>query len=409
TWGTYISSSKYCSPFLQESNRAKRANCRMEHGPMHPPVPQKIHWQPDLSVRHLNYTPRMQEIHGGGALVNRISSCFVTPLTHTFVSALWEKDPFLFGLATRGIIRTAVAPFERVKLLMQNQNEMIKSGRLIKPYNGIFDCYARTIRNEGIFSLWRGNVPRATTHILAKVLQVKFDEYIASQESRWSTFQMKSAAVLSSVVNQFLVYPFLYAGTRMANDVKTTGSLSKWQFNGILDVYRKTLKVDGIPGLFRGYTMALAQLGVVTVLSPPLTPWRHFLYFQARNSYLGRGIVNCAFDLTGKLVCHPLDTVSRRMMMTSGEAVKYKSSRNAFAQIFKTEGVKSFYKGAGSVILASAVYSVSKVLLYHPYDIYAAAVENEYYGSVPGFSISFKWKNEGGISISFSWEWDEDN
>ncbi|WRX27080.1 Mitochondrial substrate/solute carrier - like 10 [Theobroma cacao] len=94
----------------------------------------------------------------------------------------------------------------------------------------------------------------------------------------------------------------------MANDVKTTGSLSKWQFNGILDVYRKTLKVDGIAGLFRGYTMALAQLGVVTMLSPPLMPWHHFLYFQARSTYLGRAIVTYAFDLTGKLVCHPLDT-----------------------------------------------------------------------------------------------------
>ncbi|EOY28448.1 Uncharacterized protein TCM_030011 [Theobroma cacao] len=112
----------------------------------------------------------------------------------------------------------------------------------------------------------------------------------------------------------------------------------------------KTLKVDGIAGLFRGYTMALAQLGVVTMLSPPLMPWHHFLYFQARSTYLGRAIVTYAFDLTGKLV-----------------------------------------------------------LLYHPYDIYAAALGSVYYGSIPGLSISFKWKYEGGFSLSFSWEWDEDN
>ncbi|PQP95609.1 ADP ATP carrier protein 1 mitochondrial-like [Prunus yedoensis var. nudiflora] len=36
------------------------------------------------------------------------------------------------------------------------------------------------------------------------------------------------------------------------------------------------------------------------------------------------------------------------MMMTSGEAVKYKSSLNAFKQILKNEGAKYLFKGAGS-------------------------------------------------------------
>jgi len=39
------------------------------------------------------------------------------------------------------------------------------------------------------------------------------------------------------------------------------------------------------------------------------------------------------------------------MMMTSGEAVKYKSSAHAFAEIVKKEGTKSLFKGAGANIL----------------------------------------------------------
>lgn len=39
------------------------------------------------------------------------------------------------------------------------------------------------------------------------------------------------------------------------------------------------------------------------------------------------------------------------MMMTSGEAVKYKSSLDAFSQIVKNEGVKLLFKGAGANIL----------------------------------------------------------
>lgn len=38
-------------------------------------------------------------------------------------------------------------------------------------------------------------------------------------------------------------------------------------------------------------------------------------------------------------------------MMTSGEAVKYKSSLHAFQEIIKNEGTKSLFKGAGANIL----------------------------------------------------------
>jgi len=51
------------------------------------------------------------------------------------------------------------------------------------------------------------------------------------------------------------------------------------------------------------------------------------------------------------LAGYPIDTVRRRMMMTSGEAVKYNSSLDAFKQIIAKEGAKSLFKGAGANIL----------------------------------------------------------
>lgn len=39
------------------------------------------------------------------------------------------------------------------------------------------------------------------------------------------------------------------------------------------------------------------------------------------------------------------------MMMTSGQAVKYKNSLDAFNQIVAKEGTKSLFKGAGANIL----------------------------------------------------------
>jgi len=48
---------------------------------------------------------------------------------------------------------------------------------------------------------------------------------------------------------------------------------------------------------------------------------------------------------------YPIDTIRRRMMMTSGAAVKYESSLHAFREIVAKEGAKSLFKGAGANIL----------------------------------------------------------
>ena len=58
-------------------------------------------------------------------------------------------ENFALSGAAAVISKTAAAPIERVKLLVQNQDEMIKQGRLDRPYSGVVDCTARTFKSEG--------------------------------------------------------------------------------------------------------------------------------------------------------------------------------------------------------------------------------------------------------------------
>merc|ERR1712184_136650 len=51
------------------------------------------------------------------------------------------------------------------------------------------------------------------------------------------------------------------------------------------------------------------------------------------------------------LMSYPIDTIRRRMMMTSGSAVKYKGSLDCGMQIMKNEGFISMMKGAGANVL----------------------------------------------------------
>ncbi len=76
---------------------------------------------------------------------------------------------FLMGGVSAAVSKTAAAPIERVKLLIQNQDEMLKSGRLAEPYKGIGECFARTIRDEGAISLWRGNLANVIRYFPTQV------------------------------------------------------------------------------------------------------------------------------------------------------------------------------------------------------------------------------------------------
>lgn len=50
-----------------------------------------------------------------------------------------------------------------------------------------------------------------------------------------------------------LLYHLDYARTRLGTDARECQVKGRLQFNGLLDVYRKTLATDGVAGLYRGF------------------------------------------------------------------------------------------------------------------------------------------------------------
>ena len=56
------------------------------------------------------------------------------------------------------------------------------------------------------------------------------------------------------------VYSLDYARTRLANDAKSAKGGGARQFNGLVDVYRKTLASDGIAGLYRGFVPSVVGI-----------------------------------------------------------------------------------------------------------------------------------------------------
>jgi hypothetical protein len=58
------------------------------------------------------------------------------------------------------------------------------------------------------------------------------------------------------------VYSLDYARTRLANDNKSAKKGGSREFNGLVDVYRKTIASDGIAGLYRGFVISCVGIVV---------------------------------------------------------------------------------------------------------------------------------------------------
>ncbi|KAG0514145.1 hypothetical protein BDA96_10G165200 [Sorghum bicolor] len=271
---------------------------------------------------------------------------------------------FLLGGVSSSVSKTVAAPIERVKMLLQNQDELIRTGRLSEPYRGIGDCFGRTVRDEGVLSLWRGNTTNVIRYFPTQALNFAFKDYFKSlfnfnrdRDGYWRWFAGNIASGSAAGATSLLfVYSLDYARTRLTNDYKAAAAMGKGgerQFTGLVDVYRKTLRSDGVAGLYRGFNVSVVGIvvyrglyfGMYDSFKPVLLTGKLQDNFFASLA-LGWMITNGA-----NLASYPLDTVRRRMMMTSGEAVKYKSSMDAFAQIVRNEGPRSLFKGAGANVL----------------------------------------------------------
>merc|ERR1712079_980475 len=266
-------------------------------------------------------------------------------------------ESFMLSGVAAGVSKTAAAPIERVKLLVQNQGEMLKPGVLDKPYGGVIDCTKRTMQSEGLLSFWRGNLANVLRYFPTQALNFAFKDTIkavfntpknASYAEKFGK-NILSGGVAGSMSLTF-VYSLDYARTRLANDRKSKDGGER-KFNGLIDVYRKTLKSAGIQGLYRGFVISCVGIFIYRGM--------YFgLYDSIKPIVLGENasvflsfILGWIVTVTAGLMSYPIDTIRRRMMMTSGQAVKYKNSMDCAVQVLKNEGFMSLMKGAGANIL----------------------------------------------------------
>merc|ERR1711872_1129190 len=269
------------------------------------------------------------------------------------------KD-FLAGGVAAAVSKTAVAPIERVKLLLQVQAAS-KQISAENAYKGMVDCFVRIPKEQGFTAYWRGNLANVIRYFPTQALNFAFkDKYkqiflggVDKKTQFWKSFAGNLASGgAAGATSLCFVYPLDFARTRLAADV---GSGKARQFTGLGNCLTTIAKRDGIGGLYQGFFVSIQGIIVYrasyfgtydTVKGMLPDP-------KAAGFFVSWGIAQVVTTGAG-IVSYPFDTVRRRMMMQSGRAkedILYKGTVDCWKKIYQNEGGKAFFKGAFSNVL----------------------------------------------------------
>jgi len=267
---------------------------------------------------------------------------------------------FLAGGISAAVSKTIVAPIERVKMLLQVQ-QVVKDIPENQRYNGIGDCFSRVVKEQGFWSLYRGNLANVIRYFPTQALnfackdQFKkiFNPYNIKKEPFKYFLGSCASGGAAGATSLCFVYPLDFARTRLAADV---GAGKQREFNGLIDCLAKNLKKDGPMGLYRGF--GISVVGIIMYRAAYFGIFdtgKVFIWEDHRKANILAFWAFAQFGtVTSGIISYPLDTVRRRLMMMSGKTGKdklYDGTMDCFAKILKQEGPAAFFKGCLSNVI----------------------------------------------------------
>uniref|UniRef100_A0A8B9N5B8 ADP/ATP translocase n=1 Tax=Accipiter nisus TaxID=211598 RepID=A0A8B9N5B8_9AVES len=263
------------------------------------------------------------------------------------------KD-FLAGGIAAAISKTAVAPIERVKLLLQVQHAS-KQITAEKQYKGIIDCIVRIPKEQGIISFWRGNLANVIRYFPTQALNFAFkDKYkqiflggVDRHKQFWRYFAGNLASGgAAGATSLCFVYPLDFARTRLAADVGK--GVNEREFTGLGDCIVKIFKSDGLRGLYQGFSVSVQGIIIYRAAYFGVYDTAKGMLPDPKNVHIVVSwMIAQTVTAVAGLVSYPFDTVRRRMMMQSGRKgadIMYKGTIDCWKKIAKDEGSKAFFK-----------------------------------------------------------------
>lgn len=279
---------------------------------------------------------------------------------------------FTAGGISGAVAKTATAPIERVKLIIQTQdaNPLIKSGQVAR-YTGIGNCFSRVYSEQGLKAFWRGNFTNVIRYFPTQAFNFAFKDTFKNLFPRYDPKKNFGLFFLANMASGGLagagslciVYPLDYARTRLASDV---GSGQK-SFNGLADCLIKTAKGPSGPmALYNGFGVSVAGIipyrGVYFGLYDSLADINPYKKDKSFIGLLSKFSIAQFTAITAGYASYPFDTIRRRLQMQAEKPKSewyYSGTVDCFWKILKDEGTSALFKGSS----ANALRTVGSALV----------------------------------------------
>ncbi|KAL8138858.1 hypothetical protein V2J09_004859 [Rumex salicifolius] len=295
-----------------------------------------------------------------------------------------------------GVSRTAVAPLERLKILLQVQNP-----HSIK-YNGTVQGLKYIWRTEGLRGLFKGNgtncariVPNSAVKFFSyeqasKGLLWFYQQQTGNENAELTPLLRLGAGACAGIIAMSATYPMDMVRGRLT--VQTENSPR--QYTGIANALRTVFREEGARALYRGWLPSV--IGVVPYVGLNFAVYESLKDWLVKEKPLGL-VTGNELSVTTRLACgavagtigqtiaYPLDVVRRRMQMVgwkdastvivgdgrSKASLEYTGMVDAFRKTVRYEGVGALYKGlvpnsvkvVPSIAIAFVTYEVVKDVL----------------------------------------------
>jgi solute carrier family 25 (adenine nucleotide translocator) protein 4/5/6/31 len=271
-------------------------------------------------------------------------------------------EDFLLSGTAAVTSKTIAAPIERLKMIKQNEDELVRKGILERPFKSVVEAFSWVTKNEGVLAFWKSNFTNCLRYFPTQALNFsllpqykKIGVLKPNKEDSFGTSLCKNVTSggLSGGSSLLVVYSLDYARTRLAADLKK-GPGGEREFNGLADVYKKTWAAEGFRGLYAGFNISFVGIFIYRGLYFGLYHTIMPMFPAEQVNLTLRFLVGWAVTVAAGLASYPIDTIRRRMMMTAGgkdPSARYTSSGQCASYILKNDGVKAFFKGAGANVL----------------------------------------------------------
>jgi solute carrier family 25 (adenine nucleotide translocator) protein 4/5/6/31 len=243
------------------------------------------------------------------------------------------------------------------------------------------DAFRRIPAEQGVLSLWRGNLANVVRYFPTQALNFAFkDTYkrwflsgVDKNKQFWRYFAGNLASGgAAGATSLLVVYPLDFARTRLAADM---GKGDARQFKGMGHCISTIAKTDGVMGLYRGFVVSLYGIIVYRAAFFGGYDTMKGMLLNKDSSVFAAWVVAQTVTTIAGVVSYPFDTVRRRMMMQAGKKeVLYKNTADCWVKIYQKEGVKGFFKGA----LTNAIRGSGGAIVLVAYDEIQKAINPDY-------------------------------